>query len=124
MILALCILLAANGPSVKTDAVDVWELNTVLDEAGKPYMQQHIFWRMETHDETVDYYVADWRMADKSPCSPQAHEGGVVGVFWDTKDKCRRAVRARLYIETESRVDFETLDRARLPEAKRSGLRK
>lgn len=123
MFIALVLCFSAVTEQVH-DHVDIWERNQLFNSEGKEYFVQHIFWRIETHDEVTDYYVSDWRMERDCNAIPQKTETGFVGTFRDRKDKINRVILAKQYLETESTVDYEVFDRDRLPAGKRSGLRK
>jgi len=92
--------------------VDIWETNVLCDANGVETLRQVILWRWRWYDGTWDYYCWDWRLADKCQ-RPEHINGKWVGLFDGT------LVEAVLYLETESTVDHEVMDRKRLPEGKR-----
>lgn len=119
-LLALCISVGGT----LTDDCDIWERNTLMCAATKqPQFVQHIWWEFITYDGVSDYHVKAWRMETYCKARPREVNGVWVGTFTDGKDKVRRTIRAKLYIETQYDFDWEVADRQRLPEGKRSGLK-
>jgi hypothetical protein len=108
-----------------TDSVDVWEVNRyVCPKTGNEIFTQHLWWRVETHDEETDFFVSAWRMNKQVLTIPNREGQWYVARFYDPKDKVFRTIRAKQYMETVTQVDYETVDRQRLDDGKRSGLRK
>ena len=104
------------------DSCDVWERNTVRCPSGEVQLVQHVWWSMDR--KVGDYVVRDWRLDKDVPCQPERTESGVLGIFRDGKDGRRRAIRARVYLESETTVDHETIDRQRVPTERRRELSK
>lgn len=122
--LAMC-----SAPTDLIDTVDVWEQNSFVSaDSGKEVFKQQVFWRVETHDtgkaEVTDFFVAAWRMDGLVRTIPNREGVLYVGRFYDPKNKVFRLLRAKQLAETETTVDYEAVDRSRLDDAKRSGLRK
>lgn len=121
-------LVMCAAPSDLEDSVDIWEVNRLIClTTGKEVFTQHIWWRVETHKtregEVTDFFVAAWRINRMVHVIPQQEVHVYAGRFFDGKDKVFRTIRAKQFIETETTVDYETVDRGRLSESQRSGLR-
>jgi hypothetical protein len=82
-----------------------------------------VFWRVETHKEETDFYVAAWRMSKQVLTIPNREGQWYVARFYDVKEKRFRMIRAKQFLETETTVDYEAADRSRLDDGQRSGLR-
>lgn len=102
---------------VTEDRVDAVEVNTIIDEKGKPCFEQVIFW-----DFRIDgYRVIAWRLLPKA-ARPQPRNGKWVTEFWDDKTKRFRVVESRVAFESIGREDPEIVDRTKLHEMLRPGL--
>ena len=115
MIAALVLVIAAtvgDNRQSNTVRVDIWETNKFVDQNGKENFTQVILWKWMSWDGTWDFYVSQWRMAEKCH-RPEHIRGKWIGIF----DK--QKVEAGMYIETVSIIDHEVSDRKRLPAERR-----
>lgn len=118
-IVSLCFVFTG---STLADDVDLWEDNQVAN-TGNVNLSQVVWWKLERHKDVTDYFVVAWRLKSDCDIKPQLIGGRYVGAFYDRKTKSHRVIRARIYMETVSTVDLEILDRHRLAESERSGLK-
>jgi hypothetical protein len=109
----------ANRERVVEDRCDLIELNYTQREPEFAGYWQVIFW-----DYSPDYRrhdVVAWTML---PYEIE-HRGGECLVSWyDPEVQCRRVVRARLYRETQTRLDPEREHQRLMPYALRRGFSK
>ena len=98
-----------------TIEVDLWELNHVQCAiTGDVTLDQVIVWRFRpwgigTLGVTPDYYVVQWGpLKDTTPV--EKHRGRWIGQIRG------KTYSAKMFIESWTTVDYELLDRKRLPD--------
>ena len=90
-------------------AVDVVELNTILDRSGTVTLRQVVLWRYREYRLSWDYYVVAWELTEK--CSvPELMPNGRWLVWMRG-----RWYSARVLIVTDTDKDWELIDRGRMP---------
>lgn len=95
---------------VRTDRVDVIEINHLYDDEGKHVLDQWIAWDWCPSERA--YRVVDWRILQTPHQRPVSGPCGVRSL-WVDKD-CVRRVRCVSVRETWTQVDPETADRQRV----------
>ena len=125
--LLVAFLLTADVGSdvIVRDTVDIIEVNHVYDEhTGRKRLSQTIFWEFRPYRGGLRVSVVGWRMQDAVRAHPRYdHRERVwILVWWDSKHKVLRRVRATSFRETHTTYDPEVDDQEKLAPEYRRGL--